>query len=50
MTDFDNYDGTSDAVIMMTIHSAKGLENRYTIGYGGRDIPKLSFNQKSVRA
>ncbi len=26
VTDIDNYDSTSDAVVMMTIHSAKGLE------------------------
>lgn len=26
MTDIDNYDGDSDAVVMMTMHSAKGLE------------------------
>lgn len=26
MTDIDNYDGNSDAVVMMTMHSAKGLE------------------------
>lgn len=26
MTDIDNYDGQSDAVVMMTMHSAKGLE------------------------
>ena len=26
MTDIDNYDGSSDAVVMMTMHSAKGLE------------------------
>lgn len=26
MTDIDNYDGTADTVVMMTIHAAKGLE------------------------
>lgn len=26
MTDIDNYDGNSDSVVMMTMHSAKGLE------------------------
>lgn len=26
MTDIDNYDGSTDAVVMMTMHSAKGLE------------------------
>ena len=26
MTDLDNYDETADTVVMMTIHSAKGLE------------------------
>lgn len=26
MTDIDNYDGDADTVVMMTIHSAKGLE------------------------
>ncbi len=26
MTDIDNYDGNTDAVVMMTMHSAKGLE------------------------
>jgi len=26
MTDIDNFDGTSDSVVMMTMHSAKGLE------------------------
>ena len=26
MTDIDNYDETADTVVMMTMHSAKGLE------------------------
>ena len=26
ITDIDNYDGTADSVVLMTIHSAKGLE------------------------
>ena len=26
MTDVDNYDASSDAVVMMTMHAAKGLE------------------------
>ncbi len=26
VSDIDNYDGSSDAIVMMTIHSAKGLE------------------------
>ena len=26
MTDIDNYDDKADSVIMMTMHSAKGLE------------------------
>ena len=34
MTDIDNYENSSDSVVMMTIHSAKGLEfsNVYIVG------------------